>query len=132
MMKQAYPTQYLTIQQVSKKLNIPKPTLRFWERDLAGIIVPSRTKGGQRRYDQKTISIIEEIKRMRDEGYSLAQIRYRFHGRSQNGKAAEYARPKEIEIFADRVAEIVRSEVYRLFEKKGTIPVGWFKWEEDV
>jgi DNA-binding transcriptional MerR regulator len=39
-----------TIQQLSEKLKISKPTLRFWEKELKNIIVPRRTGGGQRRY----------------------------------------------------------------------------------
>ena len=51
-----------TIQQLSTKLNIPKPTLRFWEKEFEGILVPLRTKGGQRRYAPGHVSLIEEIK----------------------------------------------------------------------
>jgi len=36
-----------SIQEVSTFLNVPKPTLRFWEKELDGILVPSRTRGGQ-------------------------------------------------------------------------------------
>jgi len=42
--------QFYTIQQLSVKLQIPNPTLRFWEKELKGIIIPLRTQGGQRRY----------------------------------------------------------------------------------
>ena len=48
--------QLFTIQQLSKKLNIPKPTLRFWEKELEGIFVPLRTRGGQRRYRQSEVA----------------------------------------------------------------------------
>ncbi|WP_369707420.1 MerR family transcriptional regulator [Desulfosarcina sp. BuS5] len=34
------------MQQVSTKLNILKPTLRFWEKEFNGILVPLRTNGG--------------------------------------------------------------------------------------
>ena len=55
----------LTIKQVSRRLNIPKPTLRFWEKELDGIIVPLRNNGGQRHYTPENIAIIEEIKKLR-------------------------------------------------------------------
>ncbi|MBL7224540.1 MAG: MerR family transcriptional regulator [Desulfobacteraceae bacterium] len=31
--------QFLTIQQVSQKLDIPKPTLRFWEKEFVGGLI---------------------------------------------------------------------------------------------
>ena len=34
-----YQEQAMTIQQVSEKLDVPKPTLRFWEREFEGIQV---------------------------------------------------------------------------------------------
>ena len=40
----------LSIAEISNKLKIPKHTLRFWEKEFHGMIVPLRTQGGQRRY----------------------------------------------------------------------------------
>ena len=60
--------QLLTIQQLSLRLNIPKPTLRFWEKELDGIIVPLRTRGGQRRYSVQHILIIEEVTNLKKRG----------------------------------------------------------------
>ena len=37
-------------------------TLRFWEKELGEIIIPLRTPGGQRRYKETHISILEQIK----------------------------------------------------------------------
>lgn len=51
-----------TIQQLSAKLNVPKPTLRFWEKEFEGILLPLRTNGGQRRCTSEHVSVIEEIK----------------------------------------------------------------------
>ncbi|MCK4728750.1 MAG: MerR family transcriptional regulator [Desulfobacterales bacterium] len=39
----------LTIQEVSKRLKVPKPTLRFWEKELVGIIVLLSSNGRQRK-----------------------------------------------------------------------------------
>ena len=60
--------QAITIQKVSQKLDVPKPTLRFWEREFDGILVPLRTNGGQRRYAPEHISVIEEIKMLKKAG----------------------------------------------------------------
>jgi hypothetical protein len=69
--------QAITIQQVSQKLDVPKPTLRFWEREFVGILVPLRTNGGQRRYTPEHVSVIEEIKMLKKAGLSLVEIKRR-------------------------------------------------------
>jgi hypothetical protein len=51
-----------SIQELSTKLNIPKPTLRFWGKEFEGILLPLRTNGGQRRYVPEHVSILSEIK----------------------------------------------------------------------
>ncbi len=51
----------LTIKQVSHLTGIPTHTLRFWEKEFDGILVPLRTQGGQRRYNSESISLIESI-----------------------------------------------------------------------
>ena len=70
-----YQERAITIQQVSQKLDVPKPTLRFWEREFDGILAPLRTNGGQRRYAPEHISVIEEIKMLKKAGLSLIQIK---------------------------------------------------------
>jgi len=67
--------QAITIQQVAQKLDIPKTTLRFWEREFEGILVPLRTNGGQRRYAPEHVSVIEEIKMLKKAGLSLVEIK---------------------------------------------------------
>ncbi len=64
-----------TIQQVSTKLNIPKPTLRFWEKELDGILIPIRTLGKQRRYNLEHLAIIGMVRELREKGMGLAEIK---------------------------------------------------------
>jgi DNA-binding transcriptional MerR regulator len=66
--------QLFTILQVSERLKVPKPTLRFWEKELNGMVVPLRTHGGQRRYTAQNLLVLEEIKRCRENGLSLSEI----------------------------------------------------------
>ncbi len=101
---------FYTIQQLSKKLEIPKPTLRFWEKELCGHIKPLRTRGGQRRYTSEHVAIIEEIKKLREEGASLVEIKRNLG----NGNKGEFP-PGDIDLFAQRVAEVVKKEVYNFF-----------------
>jgi DNA-binding transcriptional MerR regulator len=105
--------QLFTIQQLSLKLDIPKPTLRFWEKELDGIIAPLRTSGGQRRYSVETVSVIEEIRRLRERGMSLAEIRVQL----SNKKKGDYSDLNNIDLLAERIADMVRTEVYSFFEK---------------
>ncbi len=107
--------QLFTIQQLSLKLEIPKPTLRFWEKELDGIIVPLRTNGGQRRYTAENISIVEEINRLRIKRWiSLADIKRKLG----NGGNGSNSNARGIDFLANRVAEVVRAEVYRFFERQ--------------
>ena len=97
-----------SIAEISKKLKIPKHTLRFWERELNGTIVPLRTQGGQRRYKAEHVAAIEMIKKLRDKGASLSQIKQALTNGYQEGQA----QPDKIDLLATRVAEVVRTEVY--------------------
>ncbi len=103
-----------SIQQLSTKLNIPKPTLRFWEKEFEGILLPLRTNGGQRRYTQEHVSIIEEIKTLKKEGFSLANIKRKL----ENKHDSENSNRGGIDLLAERVAEIVRAEISSFFEKE--------------
>ena len=105
--------QLFTIQQVSSKLNIPKPTLRFWEKELDGIIVPIRTIGGQRRYAAEHISIVKEIRLLKKAGLSLTEIKRNL----ENNHDINNSNPDGIDFLAERVAEVVRLEVLRFFER---------------
>jgi DNA-binding transcriptional MerR regulator len=113
--------QFSTIQQVSQKLDIPKPTLRFWEREFKGILVPFRTNGRQRRYAPEHVSIIEEIKMLKKAGLSLAEIKRKL-GKGQVSKAGGQESGDErvdgIDLLAERVAEVVKMEVLRFFKRE--------------
>jgi DNA-binding transcriptional MerR regulator len=104
-----------TIQELSQKLNIPKPTLRYWEKELCGIIVPHRTQGGQRRYTIEDLQVISEINQLRKDGISIADIKNAFDNRlkQQDGTL----KSTEIDHLADRIAEIVKDEIYRFINK---------------
>ena len=105
-----------TIQQFSRKLKVPKPTLRFWEKELNGIIVPLRTQGGQRCYTTEHIFILKEIKNLRSKGKSLAEIKRKL---SNSRKVQDNnSGSNRIDFLANRIAEVVRDEVSRFFEKE--------------
>ena len=96
-------------------LDIPKSTLRFWEAELDGTVVPLRTDGGQRRYNAEHISIISEIKRLRDEGLGLVEIKRKLNSGKEN---MNNSNSNNIDQLADRVAEVVKREVHRFLENE--------------
>ena len=106
--------QLLSIQEVSDLLKVPKPTLRFWEKELDGIIAPLRTNGGQRRYTAENISVVEEIRELRKRGMSLAEIKRKL-GNGDKAKG-DHSNSDRIDLLANRVAEVVKAEVHRFFE----------------
>ena len=110
------PSQPFTIQEISEKLGVTKHTLRFWEKELEGIIVPLRTSGGQRRYTPDHLSIIEEIKRLRDKGLSLLDVRRVLQ--NGNGQGYEESNLQSIDFLAEQIAESVKTTIYRFFKNE--------------
>jgi DNA-binding transcriptional MerR regulator len=100
-----------SIEEASLQLKIPKHTLRFWEKELNGLLVPLRTNGGQRRYTVQNLFILEEIKRYRDNGMSLSEIVEKV----SQSYGAEALHPSNIDLLVTRVAEVVKKEVYNFF-----------------
>ena len=105
------PQQLFTIQQISRKLDIPKSTLRFWEKEFDGLLTPIRTRGGQRRYSEEHVKILSRISMQKKEGMSLDQIKNKFL-QSDAGRP-NYSDSEYIDLLADRVAGLVKEEVYR-------------------
>jgi DNA-binding transcriptional MerR regulator len=112
--------QLYSIQQLSTKLNIPKPTLRFWEKEFDGILLPFRTNGGQRRYAPEHVCLLKEIKTLKKTGLRLGEIKRKLRNTIRSEAVRQryrMERKDRIEHLADRVAEVVRSEIVRFFEK---------------
>jgi MerR family transcriptional regulator, heat shock protein HspR len=62
-----------TVAQVTEALGVNAPTLRRWERD--GLIAPSRTSGGQRRYTRAQLHQLRQIAELAQQGVAAAGIR---------------------------------------------------------
>lgn len=61
-----------SIGQVHAITGIPKPTIRYWEREFESYLEPLRTTGNQRRYDDKSIADLEKINYLvKVQGYTL-------------------------------------------------------------
>jgi len=107
---------HMTIQEVSERTGVTCHTLRFWERELGGIIVPLRSKGGQRRYTIDHLAIIEEIKRHKMKGLSLPDIKNALQ--CTPSTLIGTTEDNNIDLLANRIIEVVRSTVYDFFERK--------------
>lgn len=52
---------YYSIREVADQLKVPQSTLRFWEKEI-NILNPGKSAGGTRRYVQKDIDLLHQIK----------------------------------------------------------------------
>lgn len=52
---------YYSIGEVSEILNIPAPTLRYWEKQFPSTLRPGRNSGGQRRYTPADVERIRMV-----------------------------------------------------------------------
>ncbi|NQT69551.1 MAG: UDP-N-acetylglucosamine 4,6-dehydratase (inverting) [Desulfobacteraceae bacterium] len=52
------------IQKVSDKLEVPRSTIRYWEKEFPQLVNPKRTNGGQRRYSEQDIGNLHNIKNL--------------------------------------------------------------------
>ena len=109
-----------SIQQVSTNLNIPKPTLRFWEKEFDGLLQPLRTDGGQRRYTCEHIAIVEKINAFKKAGFSLVEIKRALRQGQTPGIEnwmPEDERMEQIDLLAERVAQVVKLEILRFIQR---------------
>ena len=105
----------LTIQEVSERLSLPKSTLRYWEKQFAGLIVPERTRGGQRRYHVKDLAVFEAISDMKKYGLSLARIRKRLIRSSRTYQEID---PVLIDELTERLTGVLRQEIYDFLKRR--------------
>jgi DNA-binding transcriptional MerR regulator len=106
-----------SIQQISQKCDVPKSTLRFWEKRLDPLFSPIRSPGGQRRYVQQHIDLIGRIKQLQADGLSLEEMRQALE-QTIMSPDPEPTAVVGLDRLADRVAGLVREEVYRFLRER--------------
>ena len=68
---------YYSIREVADKLKVPQSTLRFWEKEIHNL-QPGKSAGGTRRYVQKDIDVLKQIKFLiEDQHLTLAGVNER-------------------------------------------------------
>ncbi|HEB84607.1 MAG TPA: MerR family transcriptional regulator [Bacteroidetes bacterium] len=116
----ASPNQRLfSIGQVHAITGIPKPTLRFWEKEFVNYLKPYRTPGNQRRYDETSIERIRRINQLvHKEGYTLEGARRKLEAEEAAKEAAEAAIPGIEEEHLKQLAETMSDYLLRkLFDR---------------
>ena len=106
----------LSISAVAKRTGIPVSTLRFYERELAGLFHIRKTAGGHRRYGEADVDRFVAVRRLTEtEGLGLAEVRRAVLSRGENEALreqlerlveAESAAAGAMEALARRVAEL--------------------------
>ena len=94
--------------------------MRFWEKELEDLLIPLRTRGGQRRYTPEHVSIIEEIKVLKNEGFSLAEIKSKLRSKllpKAGSRITGDEKMDRIDLLVERVAGAVKIEVLKFFER---------------
>lgn len=66
----------MPISELSKKLDIPAHTLRFWEKEFPSLIIPTTGAGGRRYYRQETVDSIFALKKyLYANGYTIDGVK---------------------------------------------------------
>jgi MerR family transcriptional regulator, heat shock protein HspR len=88
-----------TVGQVAQMLEVQQAFLR--RLDEFGVVRPSRSTGGQRRYSRLEVTVVQYVARLADEGMTLAAIR-RVLELEEKVKALVEERNALLEALADR------------------------------
>ena len=108
----------LSIREASQKLNVSEHTLRFWEKEFKDVLIPFRTKGGQRRYTDKHLFIVEEIIKLKRRGFSLADIKNKLSKEHDRKSVINNSNSLKIDLLANEIAEKVKSAIYSFFHEE--------------
>ena len=112
-------TRLFSIGQVHAITGIPKPTLRFWEKEFSEYLTPQRTPGNQRRYSEDMVQKIARINQLvHEEGYTLDGARRKLSAEEASREAAESAIPDIDENQLQQLAETMSDYLLkRLFSR---------------
>ncbi len=80
---------YYTIAEVSEELNLPQPTLRFWETEFKQL-KPRRNPRGSRCYTKQDVDFIKQVVYLTDDcGYTLEGAKKQLLNRKASHLEAE-------------------------------------------
>jgi len=71
---------FVSINEVSKRLDVPAHTLRYWEKQFPTAVRPTTGAGGRRYYRPETVTKLETIKSLLyDRGMTIAGVKKLIH-----------------------------------------------------
>jgi DNA-binding transcriptional MerR regulator len=113
-MKEDSDRRLLRIGDVAGIVRVPVHTLRYWESMFKEIIQPYRSKGEQRRYSERDIEKIFEIKRLlKEEGYSISGAKRIFKNGEGKGELPLSCGRRKLNwsYIAQEVTELIRERL---------------------
>ena len=67
---------FISINDLSKRMNVPAHTLRYWEKQFPSTVKPTTGAGGRRYYREETARALEQIKSLLyDRGYTIDGVK---------------------------------------------------------
>lgn len=105
-----------SIGKVSKILNIPVTTLRFFEENFPQLIKPIKTKGGHRRYTTEDIKTFKFIKEA-TQGTSLKKLKNHFNKEEENNLKIKIEKIQESLILIDQKIRNIENQIKKIEEK---------------
>ncbi len=125
----------LSIATVSRRTGIPITTLRFYEKELPGLFLIRKTRGGHRRYRDQDVERFTAVRQLTEmQGLKLSEVRRVMASRGDQEPMRE-----EVEQLRERQREEAQSleelfgrlarleELVRLLEAGHSRRRGWFK-----
>ena len=79
---------FIPINEVSKEIDVPAHTLRYWEKQFPGAIRPVTGAGNRRYYRRETVEKLRAIKSLLyDKGMTIAGVKKILHNGTFNAEA---------------------------------------------
>ena len=103
---------FISINEVSKRMDVPAYTLRYWEKQFPAAIKPATGAGGRRYYRPETIAALEAIKSLLyDRGMTIAGVKKLIKdGKLSNPEATPVAAPvKKNESVAQKSGDVKKA-----------------------
>jgi len=108
---------FMPISELSKKLDIPAHTLRFWEKEFGALISPVTGAGGRRYYKQETVENIFALKKyLYADGYTLDGVKKLIQTGQFRMSAARPDAPDNSDVIAEALELL--SDAKKILENK--------------
>ena len=94
---------FIPINEVSKELDVPAHTLRYWEKQFSAVIRPVTGAGSRRYYRRETIEKLRAIKSLLyDKGMTIAGVKKILHNGTFN-KETNFAKNESLQTVSKNI-----------------------------